>query len=169
MILQKSIRWGLILGLISIVPEIIIYVANADMVMEGTIKLINFVLTITLWVIFALNVRKENSNSFTFSEAFTSLIVIIGITSLLTTAWEFTLSAGIDPAYGERKLEMSVMGMEKWGMEPTSDQIEEMRESFTPSGVLFGGVWKLLFWAIVSLLFAVIIKRNQAFAKLDTV
>jgi F0F1-type ATP synthase assembly protein I len=160
MIVQKSARYGLIIGAISTGIAIFSYALDPSMTIQMILGVISFILIISLWIVFATRVRKENNNSFTYGEAFTSLFTIAIVSMAIGTLWQILLTQAIDPGYSERMLEMSVAMAAKWGAEMTAEQIEEARAGFTLGGQILGFLWSILFMSILTALVALIIKKE---------
>jgi hypothetical protein len=160
MITQKSIRYGLIIGAISLGIAIFSYVVDPSMTVQMVLGLISFITIISLWIVFATRVRKENNNSFTYKEAFACLFTIAIVSMAIGSLWQILLTQVIDPGYSERMLEMSVAMAAKWGAEMTAEQIEDTRAGFTLGGQILGFFWSVLFMSILTALVALIIKKE---------
>jgi hypothetical protein len=162
MITQKSLRYGLIIGAISTGISIFSYAVNPSMAIQMVLGIITFVLIISLWIVYATRVRKENQNSFTYGEAYTSLFIIAIVSMAMGSLWQIVLTQVVDPEYAERMVEMSVAMAGNWGAEMTAEQIEETRAGFSLGGQLKGFLMSVVFMGILTALVALIIKKERA-------
>ncbi len=162
MIIQKSLRYGIQLGLGYTTYSILSYASNINPTIQGIIFLIALILIIALWIIFATRVRKANNESFTYGEAFTSLFFIALPGLLLTTIWSIILSTSIDPELIERTIETAALGMEKFNKELTPEMIEAMRKGATIPGQIQGLLIYILFMSAISALVALVIKKEAS-------
>jgi hypothetical protein len=106
-------------------------------------------------------VRQANGDVFSFGQAFQSLFIIGVISMVIGIVWQVLLYQVIDPGYGERMLETSIDMAEQFGGELPAEQIEQMKEQFTLTGQLKGGIWGIGIMALLSLIVSLIIKKNE--------
>jgi hypothetical protein len=162
MIIQKSLRYGLQLGLGYTAYSILSYASNINPTIQSILGLIVLILIIALWIVFATRVRRANNESFTYGEAFTSLFFIALPGIVLSIIWSMILLTSIDPELIERTIETAAQAMETFNKELTPEMIEEMRKGATILGQIQALLIYILFMSAISALVALVIKKEAS-------
>lgn len=140
----------------------------------GILGILWLIIMLILWVLFATQIRRANNQSFTFAEAFKSLLIMAIVSIIGGFIWQVLLTRVIDPEYTSRVLEETMATMENLGGGEMSDDmmqgmIEGIEESTSWSSQILGIVINIAIAAVLSLIVAAIIKRDNGNSKvLDT-
>jgi hypothetical protein len=171
---KLSVKNGLIVGAVSVALTIVFYLIDPLMYYTNLIvQFGTFAIIIALIVVLAIDVRKKVGGYWTFGEAFRSLIISALFITLITTACSFVLFKFVDPSLPTKikdaiveKLNerLTKMGMEQSKIDKMTEQFEngEFEAKLQPTfkneltGIGFG----LLFYAVIDLIIAAIIKKN---------
>ncbi len=172
MLNQLSLKYGLILGGISVALSAFTYAIDMPFWLMSVIGILAFLAIIILWVAYTIKVRKANGNSFTFGEAFTSLAIIGAVTMLLSQVWHFLLTHVIDKEYMNKMIEKTVDSMVSMGMSPDDPKIEEvvkgMEEGMQFSKQMQNAGIGIVVMLVLAAIIAAIIKRSKVSAALDS-
>ncbi|TSD66570.1 DUF4199 domain-containing protein [Inquilinus sp. KBS0705] len=172
-ITKLSLRYGLLIGAISIVFTLIFWVINPLMQYTNTfVSLLMFVIIIALLVVFGLEVRKAAGGYWTFGDAFKCLFIMSVYISVLTIVFNYILFNFIDPTLASRVSEaLSAKLTEQLSNSGMSqDKIDEFTKSLDGK---FNATIKneatnlgigLIIYAVIDLIIAAIIKKNPPFA-----
>lgn len=172
---KLSVRYGLLIGGISVVLSIVLHIV--DPLMQYTnlwIQLLSAIISITLLVVFSIEIRKQVGGFWSFGEAFKCLMTISFFTLILTILYGFILFKYIDPEMptkiNDATESVLTERLTKMGMD--QDKIDEVGKTFTNgefkakleptfkneiSAFGFG----LLFYVIVDLIVAACVKKNK--------
>jgi hypothetical protein len=174
---KLSIRYGLIIGVISIVLTLIFWVIDPLMQYTNSwVSFLVFVIMIVLLVVFGIETRKAAGGYWTFGEAFKSLLLMSVIVSILTAVFNYILFAFIDPTLSQRASEavitklndqLSSSGISQDKIDEMSKSVEgKLQPTITNMGVNLG--IGLVIYAVIDLIIAAIIKKNPPlFAPVD--
>lgn len=166
---KNALNLGLISAVIGIVLFLIIAVLEPGMIVLGLIGIIGFVAVIVLPVIFIRKERTQNGGHISMGDAFKLSFIGLLIGGLIGTAFQMVYTNLIDPEFGERitaqSLEMSNSFME--GNVPDEQREEILREAeadslerYTFVGQLKSFGIALVMYAVISLILALILKKN---------
>ena len=167
---KLSIRNGLIIGGVSVLLSLVFWVV--DPLMQYTNSWVAFglfVIVIVLLVILGIETRKAAGGYWTFAEAFKSLLLTSVIVSIITILFHYILNAFIDPtlpqraadAIGEKLTDqLSSAGLSQ---DKIDEMVAAMPAKLAPTlkneAVNLG--LGLLVYAVIDLIIAAIIKKNQ--------
>jgi len=170
---KLALRYGLLIGGISIVLSLIFWVV--DPLMQYTNSWVSFlvlVIMIVLLVIFGLEMRKAVGGYWTFGEAFKGLFIMSVYASVLGIIFHYILFTFIDPTLGQRATEAVVAKMTESlsnaGL--SQDKIDEFTTSMdgkmdaTAKNEAINLGIGIIIYAIIDLIIAAIIKKNPPFA-----
>lgn len=169
MINKNTINFGLLLGGILVVGFLLNVVIEPGWIGMMGIMLVTYVIGIILLVRFVKSERRLNNGVISFKEAFIKSFASLVIASLLSTGIGFLYITLIDPGYPERltlqTMESTASFME--GNVPdeqvaeTLKEIEtDMTEGFTLAGQLKTFAKGLIFYAVLALIIAAVLKRK---------
>jgi hypothetical protein len=136
-----------------------------------------FVLAIVLPVIYVRKERESRGGIISFGDAFKVAFIGLLIGGAIGIAFQIIYIQAIDPEYPERitaqSLEMSNSFMEGTVDDEMREQIlrdaeADTLEKFSVTGMLLSFVYISIFYAVLSLIMAVVLKRNPDAAMGDT-
>lgn len=169
---KLALRNGLILGAISIVLTLVLWVIDPLMQYTNTAASLGLaVILIVLFVVFALEIRKAVGGYWTFGEAFKGLFIMSLYVSILTIIFNYILFTFIDPTLSQRVSEAIIAKLnDSLGSSGLSqDKIDEVTKSMNgkfdaslKNEAVNLGVG-LIFYAVIDLIIAAIIKKNPPF------
>lgn len=168
---KTAIWWCIYYGITTIVIFTITYLINFELfgkfLLWGTISLL---IPIVFYIFGGLAHRKQNGGFITYKNALITLF-IIGITGyFINLSYTIVFTNFIDKDFNTRLEEVVTQStttwLEKYNMEQDQidKQMEKIHEQFananTPIAYLKQFFWALIISAIISAIFALIIKRN---------
>ena|SRR5690554_5503368 len=170
---KSSLKYGISLGLISVVFSLIIW--SAKLIEElglfgsGLLGIFSLVISFIILLIFTRMYRnKELDGYISFNEAFQFGLLVVLVGTIITTIYNLLFHTVIDPGYTEHALavmqQKTLDFMEGAGL-PDS-QIEETLNRLDDTPTLLeslrqGFVTSLISGVILSLITAAIVKKNQ--------
>jgi hypothetical protein len=169
--LPHAAKNGLILGFVSILMYVIVYVVDLSMMADWKFGVFSFVLFCGLAVYFGIGYRTEIGGFISYGDAFKYSFVMLGVSSLIGLVFQMLLFNVIDPELPQTLTRVMIENQEKmlsgFGMDPAAiDGVIEKMEKDLPANYSFVGQLKSS-WAIVvaSAIFAAIasifIKKNE--------
>lgn len=168
--MKTAVSYGLLGGLVLVVINLLIYLIDSSLMASWWVGILNFPITIAILVIAGLAIRRENGGFIKVGQAFVGMLITGIMMSLVSTVWQIILLNAIDPELktflATEALEQTYSMMEKFGMpeEQMKDALRDAEESvaqgFTISGQLMSVIWSAVWWALVSIIIALIIKKN---------
>lgn len=168
---NNAIKSGLIIGVISIIVTLLMYLIDPTLLASMWAGLIIFVIIISLVAYFGIQNRNEEGGFMTFGSAWIYSMKVFVIAGIIGTIFRVLLFNAIDPELTEIVVDAAVENteamMQNFGApEETMEQgIEDARvrteESLTVMGNIKGFAWGLIFYALFSLITGAIIKKNE--------
>lgn len=166
---------GLMLGAVGLAISLILYILGPSFMGGGVFRslaigLVTFALMVTAAVVLGINIRKEMPDGFiSFKEMFVSFIVMFAIASVITTITDYVLFGLLNPDFMVDAKDYMLSSIEEMAGGNMSDadlaktDKDLSQRMATPtiatSGMSF--IMKMVFWAIISLILAAILKRKQ--------
>ena len=164
-----AVNLGLSLGGIGIVVFLLMAILQGSIWVSVVLGLISLGFTIYLPIRFTKNQRRDQGGVISFKEVFTTAMIGLVLSALITFAFSFVYVNYIDTGYVDRQVETSVKGTMKWLEGNMADeQMEEIlreteektREGFTPMGMVKSFGIYIVIYAIFSLILAAVIKNE---------
>lgn len=178
---KLAVRYGLLIGVISVVLLVVFRIVNPLMQFTNIwIQLLSGVSTIALMVILGIEIRKNIGNYWTFGEAFKGLMTMSVFILLLSILYSFVLFKFIDPELPTKINDASEvviterlakMGMDQDKIDQVSKTFEngefksKLEPTFKNEAVAFG--FGLVFYVIIDLIIAACIKKYKPLNSLD--
>jgi hypothetical protein len=172
---QVALKWGLIIGLIDIVINLVAYLINRSLLVSFWLGGSVLVVNVVMMVIAVKNRKQQLDGQIQFGEAFLFTFVTALGALFLSLVYNYVLynfiDTGLTDYIKEQAIEKAQAMMEKFNAsaEDIDKAISKMQEedmSQTPSKILIGMLWGSLFNAIPSLIIAAIFKTKKASADL---
>jgi len=157
-----GLRYGLLVGLVSIIFSFILFVTQAD---QSPVRWLGLIILIGGMVL-AHNAYKQANNGYmSYAEGLGIGAFMSVISGVLSTAFSFVYMKFVDPEYMGRIMETTRASMEAKG-NMTDEQIDQamaMAQKFSSGGwmVLFGILGSLLFGFLIALLVSAITKNSK--------
>lgn len=169
---MAAIKGGLIIGLISIIITMLMYVIDASLMVDWKFSLGLFIISIFLYVFIGKKYRNEYTEGFIkFGEAFKFIFIAAICSSILSGFFMILLYNFIDPELPEIITEkvlqntesmMETFGTPEEAMDEAMEQVEkDMAGKFSISGILSGSWAWLVSAAIYALIAGAIIKKTK--------
>jgi hypothetical protein len=168
--LNKLLKYGVIISLVSIIYTVILYVVDITMMVSFWNLAISLLISIGLLIWATLSYRKEVGGYLTFKNAFLSVFVMSIISGIIGTAFTILLFGVIDPTLPDTLKDatiemtermMSSMGAPEDQIDKTLAEIEE-KDQFSPANMLkSNSINILVFSLIISLIFGAIFKKSK--------
>lgn len=169
---KTGFNTGLILGIISLVSVVVQYATGEFSIGRGSSSTFSTVTSIVVFavgvylIIRALNTVKRGQGYLSFGEGFKVGFTAYIVSSLFTVAWLVVYCYVLEPDYQEQILDQTADQMYEQNPNMSEEQIETAlgwTAKFTGPFMMitFGVMGAALFGAIVSLILAAIIKKDQ--------
>lgn len=170
-LISHAAKWGAIFAGIGIVITMLLYVIDFTLMAGFTFILSMLVIGLAFVIYAGINYRNEIGGYIPFGKAYLHGFAVFAVSGIITTIFNILLYTVIDPDLAQNMTDAIISNteatMEKWGapaesIEPT---IEKMREdtpkNFAPLGLLKGYFMGLIWYAILSLITGLVVKKNQ--------
>ncbi len=167
---QHALKWGLIVGGISIALSIVAYAVDYAMLADWKFGIFVFALFIGLAIYAGINYRGEIGGILPYGKAFQHGFILMAISGLISTIFTMILYTVIDPELPAKLTEVALENaqkmMESFGM--PEDQMDQAMEDarkrtenqFSTSGLAMGYGIGLIVYAVLSLITAIFVKKN---------
>ncbi len=167
-ILNKSITWGLITGLVYVVLILLqnMFFAN-NVVSFGLVKTLCYLVIIGFFVATALNARKLNGGLISLQEAFGAIFVAILIAEAFYGVFNLIYVKYIDPNFLEKVTNGSIEMLEKANMpqekidEAVANMKEGQKKQYSIGAQIQGYLFSVIIDSIFAIIIAAIIKKDK--------
>lgn len=166
---REALKWGLILGLIQIVIETILYIADKELLVSMWIGLSQFVVNLLFFILAVRSVRTMGGELISFKDALLTILFVVLASMTLTTVFTWLLYNVIDPELAtyvkEKAIEKTIGMMEKFGapqesIDQTVAKMEEEDFSMSISRTIKQYLGGILFQMVIGLIVAAIMKKK---------
>jgi len=167
---QHALRWGLIVGAISIAMTSVFYAVDYSMLANWKMGIIIFAMFIGLAIYAGINYRNEGDSFLSYGKAFQHAFILMAVSGLVSTIFTIVLYTIIDPDLPAKltdvALENAQKMMESFGM--PEDQMDKAMEAarkrtenqFSVGGLGMGYGIGLIIYAVLSLITSIFVKKN---------
>jgi Protein of unknown function (DUF4199) len=167
---QHALKWGLIVGAISIALTCVAYAVDYAMLANWKFGIFIFVLLIGLTIYAGINYRNETGGLLPYGKAFQHGFLLMAISGLVSTAFTVLLYTVIDPELPSKltdvALENAAAMMESFGM--PEDQMDKAMEDarartenqFSIAGLGMSYGIGLIIYAVLSLITSIFVRKN---------
>jgi hypothetical protein len=169
--IKHAIKSGATLGAIGIVITLLLYIINPAALAIWWLGIVILIIFLGLLVFFGFQFRKEEGGYLSFGKAWMYSFQLLIVAGLISTLFNIILYNVIDPQLPEVIADVAVQNAEKmmqrFGMpaDQMDEALEESRKStidrFTAVGQIKSFAWGLIFYAIVSLITGLILKKKK--------
>jgi hypothetical protein len=170
-IFNHAIRWGGILGAVSILITMILYAVDYSLMVQLKTLFISLLIYLGLVIYAGINYRNSIGGFLSFGKAFQHGFLVLAISALISTIFNILLYTAIDPELPQKLTDASIENtrqmMENFGApeDQVDEALEQARErsndQFSVGGLALGYVWILVFSAIMALISGLIVKKNE--------
>jgi Protein of unknown function (DUF4199) len=168
---NESVKWGVILGGISVAITLILYIINAELLAASSIGFGIMAVSIGFMVYAGIVLRRVNGGYISFGEIFKGLMIVTVVSSLISILFQYVLHNFIDPDLAETLNNAVIKNttdmMAKFGTpEDVVEQTIEQMKADLPIKTSLGAFAKNFGFsvagsAVVSLIIAAILKKNE--------
>ncbi|CAM4039831.1 DUF4199 domain-containing protein [Gillisia hiemivivida] len=160
------LNYGLLLGIVSVIFGVIMYVTNVYLDPGIIYTLIGFLVLITIISLGIKAFKSENGGFLSLGEAIKVGIGVAVIGGIIAAVWSFVLMNYIEPDYMNQMMEVNREKMVESSPDLTEAQLDaaaEMTSKFTSPimVVAFSLVGNLFFGLIISLIAGLIMKNKN--------
>jgi flagellar motor component MotA len=163
-----GVTYGLISGLASVIFGLLLYMSGVKWFVHP-VAYLSFVIPILFAVLAGLKQKKQNEGWLEFGAALKTVFTVFVIGTLISTIFNFILLNYIDEpfrqALTQETAEKTQQFLQKLGV--SQDQIDKTVDdmmkgnSYTISKQAVGVAFICIFWFIISLIIAAIIKKKK--------
>ncbi len=167
---QHALKWGLIVGAISIALTCVLYAVDYAMLANWKTGIIMFVLFIGLAIYAGINYRNETGGFMAYGKAFQHGFILMAISGLISTAFTVVLYTVIDPELPAKLTDVAIENAEKMmqGFGMPEDQLDKAMEDarvrtekqFTLAGLAMSYGIGLIIYAVLSLITSIFVRKN---------
>lgn len=167
---SKAISYGIIGGIITIALNLVIYLIDPALLANWWVGLASIPIVIIILVVGGLAIRKQEGGYITFGKAFINMLVIGIVMAVISSLYQMILFHVIDPELPQFLMEKSMENMAEmmsnFGMpeaqleEAMSEAAASMEDQFSIGNQILGIIWGSVFYAVLALILALIVKRN---------
>ncbi len=165
-----SRKWGLYLGLISLVLSTVLWASGAFNPGDNNIwiTIVSIVVNLVVLYLAGTELKKAMNGVLPFGTAFKALFGVTVIAMLFSLAWMAVYTTVLEPDFQQTIVDDSYEKMIEQNPEMSEEQLDmavSMTEKFTSplAMVLFTAVFGLLFGALQSLVVALVVRKEEAF------
>lgn len=169
--IQHAIKYGGILGIISIIATLLLYVVDPTLMVKWWFGLIMLGVSIGFVIYAGINYRNENGGYIDFGPAFLHGFVLLAIAGLIGSVMNLLLFAVIDPslpqvltdAAVEQALSMAEgFGASGQALDDAADRAREQTEGqFSTMGIIKQYFIGLIMYAVFALITGLIVRRKE--------
>jgi hypothetical protein len=168
---QHALKWGLIVGGISIALTCVIYAVDYALLANWKTGIVIFIMFIGLAIYGGINYRNEIGGYLSYGKAFQHGFILMAISGLVSSIFMVLLYTVIDPELPEKLVKVGMENaqamMESFGM--PEDQMDKAMEDarkrtenqYTVSGTALGYGIGLIIYAVLSLITALFVRKNE--------
>ena len=165
---NPAVKYGLILGVISIFVQWLMYAAGDDVMATWWVGMLWLVAVMVIVIILGQKIRKEKGGYWSFKDAFLTLFIICTISGVMGVINQLLLFGVIDTELPARLkdvvIQKTITMMEN--MNAPQDKVDEVIEQmqkddspYAPSKILKSSMGLFVMGTIFSLIVAAIIKK----------
>jgi len=163
---QHNLKFGLILGGISVIYNLMLFFIDAHIERSTLNNIVNFVITagVIVWAI--IEFRKENGGFLSLSESLKIGLGITLVSAIIAIIYTILLVKVLDPTYFEKSLEIAKNNMIENSPNLSQEEITRnlsFARKFMGIGAIsiFIIVFSLLFGFVISLITGLIVKKSN--------
>jgi uncharacterized integral membrane protein len=170
-LMSHIIRWGLIVSGVSITITVLLYAIDYTLMVQLKTLFGTLLVYLGLTIYAGIDYRKSVGGYLKYGQAFMHGLGVLALSGLVATIFAFVLYNFIDSELPQKLTDASIENtramMEKFGapeesIEPALEKAKEQSEKqFTVGGQALGYVYMVVFSAIMALISAIFVKKNE--------
>ena len=170
-LLNHAVKWGAICGATSIFLSITLYAIDYTLMAQLKFLFIFLLIYLGITIYAGIDYRNSVGRYLSYGKAFQHGFLVLAVSGLVATIWNFLLYNVIDPELpqklGETIVENTRTMMEGFGApeERIEEEIakaqERTKDQFTPLGQIKGYGFILIFSAVMAAISGAIVKKNE--------
>lgn len=167
---QHALKWGLIVGAISIALTCVAYAVDYSMLANWKFGIFIFVFLIGITIYAGMNYRNETGGFIAYGKAFQHAFILMAVSGLVSTAFTILLYTVIDPELPAKLTDVAIENAEAMmrGFGMPEDQLDKAMEDtrkrtenqFSISGLGMGYGIGLIIYAVLSLITSIFVRKN---------
>ena len=168
---QNAIKWGLILGAVSVVLTIILYAIDYSMLADWKTGISMIVIFLGITIYAGINYRNEIGGFMPYGKAFQHGFLVLAICGIVSTVFMILMYTVIDTELPQKltdaSMEKAEAMMENFGIsgDAMDKAMEDARKrsegQFSTLGAIKSYGFGLIFYAIVALITSIFVRKNQ--------
>ncbi|AMA49555.1 MULTISPECIES: DUF4199 domain-containing protein [Flavobacterium] len=167
---KNGVQYGLVIGLISILTTLFIYLTNIELFTSGWITFIKYGLYLIIIFLLLRKTQKDFETGITFKETFTTYFIATTIGILMGSLFELILFNVIDSSLKESVKEIIIKEtgtmLQKFGtprsvIKESIKQLE-MQDQFSIGNFFKGTIFTILISAIFGLILSAFFKTKSS-------
>ncbi|WKK85950.2 DUF4199 domain-containing protein [Marivirga arenosa] len=165
---QHSLKWGAILGLISVIITLVIYMIDITIMASSARGIISFVIYVAIVIYAGRDYRSKVGGYMSFKDAFLHSFVVLSVSGFIGVVFNILLFTVIDPEAAniliDVTMENTMKSMEVLGgasNEIMDEMAKGIREGYSVVGQAQGYLYLLIFYAIGALIIGAINKKKN--------
>lgn len=167
---QHALKWGLIVGGISIALSIVSYAIDYSLLANWKFGIFVFCMLIGLAIYAGIGYRNEIGGFLPYGKAFQHGFILMAVSGLISTLFTVILYTVIDPELPAKLTDVAMENaqkmMESFGM--PADQMDQALEDarkrtenqFSISGLAMGYGIGLIIYAVLAAITSIFVKKN---------
>lgn len=170
--MKEAVKSGAILGLISIIFGVVVYIVDPTLFVKWWFGLIMFGLSLGLVIYFGIQYRNADHGGFlSYGEAYKHGFIVFAVGGAIGSVFNILLFNVIDPdlpqVLTQATIDQTYAMMQAFGAPESAldEQMEALEndipKQFSPLGTLKGYGFALIGYAVLALISAAIVKKKQ--------
>jgi hypothetical protein len=169
--MNHAIKWGGITGAASVILTMLLYAVDYSLMVQLKVLFIFLAIYFGIVIYAGIDYRKSIGGFMSYGKAFQHGYLIFIISGLIATVFSMLLYFVIDPDLPEKLTDASIENtrsmMESFGTpeDAIDNALEQAKEAtekqFTASGIALGYVRILVVSAVMALISAIFVRKNQ--------
>ena len=164
------LQYGLVVGLIFGIITLVSYFMGIEFMVSWWLIGLNLIFIVGVPIYCGVQWKMMNGGILDFKNAFLTIFMIFAVSTFIDTLFNITLFTVIDPELPnnihDAVLEKTVTMMENFGaqedkIDEVIEEMENKREDYSVSSMLYGYFYYLFFGAVIALIGGAIIKKDK--------
>ncbi|RMB56898.1 DUF4199 domain-containing protein [Dokdonia sinensis] len=166
------INYGLVLGVVSVVLGVILFVTNNHYTPHWSLGVLGFAINIVVITLGIKAFKEGNSNVLSLGQALKIGLGISLIAGVISILWQLIMTNVLDPNYAENMLQVQRDAMIEAQPNMTDEQLDSTMEMMSGFSNPFftatvGLLASLFFGFIISLVVGLIMKKEDPYAQVN--
>ena len=168
---QNAIKWGLIMGAVSIVLTITLYAVDYSMLADWKTGILLIIIFMGITIYAGINYRNQIGGFMPYGKAFQHGFILMAVCGIVSTVFMILMYTVIDPELPQKLTDASIEKaeamMESFGLsgDAMDKALEDARKRSEGHFSAFGAIknygFGLIFYAIVALITSLFVRKNQ--------